>query len=221
MDDTTTNNRRQLYRFEPPPVWAPIFSVICAGKRCTAEQVIDVNLKGVRVVFAATALPTLVTGQEITTSIQAPGLDGCVDIRGRIVFSATRAANLMVAIAFIECPDLDDRVTADFFSVFNRREDLRQMFSAAGDTLSALILNASGEADGVIDLMLRDRSHKGFGFVVDEHTDAFMQDHFGASVALHLPDQQTAVGPAQVRRRDARDDAVHYGCTFERTPDSA
>ena len=81
--------------------------------------------------------------------------------------------------------------------------------------MSALVLNADGLADGVIDLELRDLSDKGIGFVVDSHTDAFMRD--GAALALPLPDRQQAVFPAQVRRRNACDGGVHYGCTFDGT----
>lgn len=220
MVNISNNNRRLVYRLQPPPVWAPIFSVMVNGTRCTAEQVIDVNLNGVRVTFAASKLAALTAGALVTTSIQAPGLDGSADISGRVVFSAIHGASLVVAIAFIETPDLADRVTADFFSVFNRREDEREMTAPGSDRISALVLNAAGEADGVIDLMLRDHSNKGVGFIVDEHTDAFLQDTAGG-LALPLPHQQEAVWPAQVRRREAREDTVHYGCTFDRAPDQA
>ena len=213
MLNKTNNNRRQYYRHEPPPVGAPILSVVHGDLRCTAEQVIDVSLKGVRLIFPAAALPPLVAGDRVAVSIKAPGLRDAADIAGRVVFSFARGAQRVVAITFTDTPDLGDGVTADFFRVFNRREALRRNAPPGSDTLSALVLNADGVADGVIDLQLRDHSAKGIGFVVDNHTDAFLRD--GASLALPMPDREQAVCPAQVRRRDAHDDAVHYGCTFD------
>ncbi len=213
MGNTTNTNRRQYYRHEPPPLGAPILSLVHDGKRCTAEQVIDVSLKGVRLVFRATELATLTAGDVVATAIKAPGLHGAADIAGRVVFSFVRGVHKVVAITFTALPDLGDGATADFFRVFNRREDLRRNAAPGSDSFSALVLNADGSADGVIDLRLRDHCAKGIGFVVDSHTDAFMRD--GAALALPLPDRQQAVWPAQVRRRDAHDDAVHYGCTFD------
>lgn len=212
MVNTTNSNRRQVYRLQPPPVWAPIFSIIVAGRQHTAAKVIDVNLQGVRVTFGAADLSALTPAALVTTSIRAPGLDGAVDIRGRVVFAMTRGDGLVVAIAFLDPPDLSDRVTADFFRVFNRREDERRRSAPGQDRISALVLNAAGEADGVIDLVLRDHSDKGVGFVVDQPTDAFLQN--SAGLALPLSNQGAAVRPAQLRRRDAYDDAFHYGCTF-------
>ncbi len=207
------NNRRELYRCEPAPVWAPILSVLHQGQRIAADRVIDVNLRGVRVSFATTRLATLPVGEVITASIQAPGLDGCADLGGRVVFSETRGAELVVAIAFDAAPDLGDRVTADFFSVFNRRNARRQSPAPGADNVSALVLNAAGEPDGVIDLKLRDHSDSSVGFVVDEDTDAFLRE--GAAVALPTPDGPHTVRPAVVRRREAQDDSVYYGCSFD------
>lgn len=209
----SNNNRRQYYRHEPPPLGPPILSVIHGGQGCTAEQVINVSLKGVRLSFADAALLPLAAGDLVTTSIKSQGLLKTIDIAGRVVMSFTRGPQRIVAIAFTDAPDLGDGVTADFFRVFNRREDLRRNAAPGSDTLSALVLNAEGVADGVIDLKLRDHSDKGIGFMVDNHTDAFMRD--GASLALPLPDRLQAVRAAQVRRRDAHADTVHYGCTFD------
>ena len=110
-------------------------------------------------------------------------------------------------------PDLGDGMTADFFRVFNRREDPRRNAAAGSNKVSALVLNAAGEADAIVDLLLRDHSDTGIGFVVDSRTDAFMRD--GTALALPLPNRQHAVWPAQIRRREAHDDAIHYGCTFD------
>lgn len=211
----TNSNRRQYYRYAPPSIEAPVLCVVHQGRRYRAERVIDVNLKGVRLVFPTTELTHLHAREPVTASIQAPGLDGSADLGGRVVFSFSRGPQLVVAIAFTDAPDLGDRVTAEFFSVFNRREDLRRHAPAGHDSVSALVLNADGEADGVIDLWLKDHSDKGAGFVVDAGTDAFMRG--GAAVALPLPDRQQSVYPAQVRRRAATDDAVFYGVTFEGT----
>ena len=212
MTNKTNTNRRQYYRCQPPALDAPVLSIMHQGRRCEASSVIDVSLKGVRVVFADGALAPLTAGDRVTASIQSPGLGHATEIAGRVVFSLERGVQRVVAITFCELPDLGDGMTADFFRVFNRREDLRRSALPGSDKVSALVLNAAGEADAIVDLLLRDHSTKGVGFVVDTRTDAFMRD--GAALALPLPDRQQAVWPAQIRRRDARGGAIHYGCTF-------
>lgn len=117
MNNKIQANRRLMYRLEPAPVWAPILSVIADGKRIRAETVIDVNLSGVRIAFPLASSQTFERGQLVTASIQAPGLDGCVDMRGRVVFAAGSGGRRVVAVEFLDKPDLLDRTTADFFSV--------------------------------------------------------------------------------------------------------
>ena len=212
MTNKHISNRRQYYRHAPPPQGAPLLSLELDGRLYTAVQVINVSLKGVRLVFKHGELPALPTGQAVIASITVPGMGTPAAIAGHVVLSATRGTQRVVAIAFSDVPDLGDHATADFFRIFNRREDPRRNAGADEAALSALVLAADGSADGVIDLELRDVSDKGVGFVVDNPTDAFMRD--GASLALPLPGQQQAVYAAQVRRRDAHDDSVHYGCTF-------
>ena len=207
-------NRRQRYRLQPPSVWAPRFSIVVDGKRHTAAKVVDVNLNGVRVIFNTADKPILTAGTQVTTVIQAPGLDGWVDIASRVIFTMSHNNGLAVALAFVEPLDLGDRVTGDFFRVFNRREDERRRSTPGQGRISALVLNAAGEADGIIDLMLRDHSPKGIGFMVDPPTDAFLQHNDNAGLALPSPDQQEAVRPAQVRHRNTQGDSIHYGCTF-------
>ena len=213
MANKTNTNRRQYYRYEPPALDAPVLSLVHNGRRYQAASVIDVSLKGVRLVFASQTLPPPVAGAVVTTSIQAAGSAASTDLAGRVVFCFERGEHWMVAIAFSATPDLDDGMTADFFRVFNRRADLRRMLPPGSNQMSALVLNAAGEADAIVDLLLRDHSDQGLGFVVDTRTDAFMRD--GASLALPLPDRQQAVSPAQIRRRDAHQGAIHYGCTFD------
>ena len=212
MTNKTNTNRRQYYRCQPPSLDAPLLSIMHHGRRCEAISVIDVSLKGVRVVFDDT-LVSLVAGNPVTVSIQSPGIGSAAAIAGRVVFSFERGGQRVVAIAFNELPDLADGMTADFFRIFNRREDLRCNALPGSDKVSALVLNAAGEADAIVDLLLRDHSSKGVGFVVDTRTDAFMRD--GTALAMPLPDRQQAVWPAQIRRRDAHDGAIHYGCTFD------
>ena len=221
MNESSVLDRRQKYRCEPAPVWAPLVSLISAGRRFSANKVVDVTLDGARLELSANDAAAFTQGQEVTASIQAPGLDGCADIRGRIVFRADHAGRNVLAIAFTETPDLSERSTAHFFSVFNRREDKRAASDPGADVVSAVLLNAEGEADAVIDLTLVDHSAKGVGFSVDPHTDRFIRDSDPAAVALSLPDQQDATRPAQLRRREARQDGVYYGCTFGAAPDQA
>ncbi|MBK6660714.1 MAG: PilZ domain-containing protein [Proteobacteria bacterium] len=213
MITKNTNNRRQYYRHEPPPQGAPSLSLGLDGRHWTAAEVVNVSLKGVRLVFDHPDLPALASGQAVTTSISIPGMGSTAEIASHVVLCATRGTQRVVAIAFSDAPDLGNHATADFFRIFNRREDLRRNAGAGQAALSALVLNADGSADGVIDLQLRDLSDKGVGFVVDTPTDAFMRD--GASLALPVPGRQRSVCAAQVRRRDAHDGSVHYGCTFD------
>lgn len=212
MTNNANTNRRQCYRYEPPSLDAPVLSIMIAGRRCEANCVIDISLKGVRAVFADDALARLTAGDLVTTSIRSASMGNSAEIAGRVVSSSERGTQRVVAISFSETPNLGDGMTADFFRVFNRREDLRRNALPGSDKMSALVLNAAGEADAIIDLLLRDHSSKGVGFVVDTRTDAFMRD--GAALALPMPDREQAVWPAHIRRRDAHDGAIHYGCTF-------
>ena len=213
MINKADTNRRQCYRYEPPLSDTPVLSIVHAGWRCEAASVIDISLKGVRAVFADDARPSLAAGDLVTTSIRSASMGTSAEIAGRVVCSFERGAQRVVAISFSEVPNLGDGMTADFFRVFNRREDLRLSAQPGNDKMSALVLNAAGEADAIIDLLLRDHSSKGVGFVVDTRTDAFMRE--GIALALPMHDREQTVWPAQIRRRDAHDGAIHYGCTFD------
>jgi len=213
MNNDNQPNRRLMYRLEPPPVWAPILSIIVDGRRVRAATVIDVNLRGVRIALPQDDTLKLERGLTVTASIQAPGLDGCADIRGRVVFTADSGERRVVAVAFLDEPDLSDRTTADFFSVFNRRQEMRQA-PAAGEVVEALVLDAAGQPDGVIDLTVLNQSAAGIGFVVDATTDAYMRDCAAVAISLAVPAEERETRAAHLRHRSSREDAVYYGCTL-------
>jgi hypothetical protein len=200
-----------MYRFEPPPVAAPKLAISGKGWRIAAEMVIDVNLKGVRIAVPLGVCPAFARSDEVLATIEAPGLAGSAEIRSRIAFVADGGGRRVLALEFMDTPDLTDRATAEFFCVFNRREDRRQGAGAAA-TVEALVLDAEGQPDGVIDLCVLNRSPKGIGFVVDGATDAFMRDH--DTVAIKLPAPGADERAARVRHRADRDDSVYYGCTL-------
>ena len=120
-------NRREAYRLEPAPVMQPIMHIIFDGQRVMADSVVNATQGGTRLEFEGAKLANLVPGQTVTASVQAPGLDGCADIPSRVVFSAFRGGRQIVGLVFTEKPDLSDRATSAFFSVFNRRELRRQL----------------------------------------------------------------------------------------------
>ncbi len=213
MNNEIQRNRRLMYRLEPAPVWAPALSIVADGQHIRVETVIDVNLRGVRIALPLAGNLTLTRGQLVTTSIQAPGLDGSVEIRGRLVFTADGGGHRVVAVEFLDKPDLMDRTTADFFSVFNRRQDLR-LSPSAGEVIEAIVLDADGQPDGVIDLTLLNQSAAGIGFVVDAMTDAFMRDCEAVALTLDLPTEDNEKRAVHLRHRSHREDAVYYGCTL-------
>jgi hypothetical protein len=213
MMNNNDSDRRVAYRFEPPAVWSPIVAVIHQGRRIKADQVADVSLYGMRLAFQLADCPAFEAGMEVITSIQAPGLDGCADITGRIVFCASNPIHRIVAIQFLAQPDLSDRITADFFSVFNRRQGRRED-PTPGETIAALVLNARGEADGVIDLRVLNQSQSGIGFVVDQSTDAYLRDTDTGALGLELGINSGAVREARIRHRSDREDEIYYGCTL-------
>jgi hypothetical protein len=214
----THDDRRRLYRLQPAPDSAPMLALDDDARRWPQAQVLDVNLHGVRVRIAGDHGPNLGAGDPVHATIEAIGLAGTARLPGRVVFARVEDGAQIVAIAFLTRPDLGNSVTAEFFSVFNRRGDERERSAPAHARVSALVLNAAGEADGVIDLMLRDHSAKSVGFVVDASTDAFLRDSDRSGLALPRPDMREAVWPAQVRRREADGGAVYYGCTFDARP---
>ena len=133
MADLTPINRRVTYRFSPPPVLTPRLAVISGGQRVFAERIKDINSRGARIEFRVDRAPRLHPGSDVTISGFAPGLDGCVDIPARVVFSAVKettgdtadAARVVVGLLFKTLPDVADRADGAFFEVFNRRATVR------------------------------------------------------------------------------------------------
>ena len=126
MPDLAPVNRREAYRFSPPPVLTPRLAIINDGQRVFAERIKDINSRGARIEFPLDRAPSLLPGSEVTVSGFAPGLDGCVDIPARVVFSAVRettgsSAWVVVGLLFKTLPDVADRADGAFFEVFNRR----------------------------------------------------------------------------------------------------
>ena len=99
MTNKTNNNRRQYYRYEPPANAAPLLSLVLGGHSCPAQQVIDVSLKGIRLVFSDSELPPLTAGAPITASIKAAGLRDAADIAFLIVVKVCVAARHRVTIS--------------------------------------------------------------------------------------------------------------------------
>lgn len=211
MNNHIHGNRRQMYRCEPPPVAAPTLAVYRGDKGSTADFVIDVTLSGVRAALPAAGSPVLAEGDAVIVAIQAAGLDGQVEIGARVVFACDEGAQRIVALAFSDKPDLSNRTTAEFFSVFNRRENLRE---APREALSveALVLDANGQPDGVIDVAVVNQSATGMGIAVDASTDAYIRD--AQAVALALPGNGAPARPLSLRHRVNRDDGVYYGASL-------
>ncbi|MCZ6774425.1 MAG: hypothetical protein O7G83_20900 [Proteobacteria bacterium] len=213
VEHTIDSNRRERYRLEPSPVLEPILSIIHDGRRVTADTVIDVNLSGARVAFEGSITLNIVPGENVTASVQAPGLDGCADIPARIIFSAIKASRHVVALVFTQTPDLSDRATSDFFSVFNRRADLRE---AASEPESAASATLVGEAR--VDLKVLNHSTRGIGFIVDEQTDALLRERQSLALAIQLPQQHDPVAVSvRICHRAALTDTVYYGCMIQST----
>jgi len=130
VSDLAIVNRRETYRYSPPPVLTPRLAVINDGQRVFAERIKDINSRGARIEFPLDLAPSLRPGSEVTVSGFAPGLDGCVDIPARVVFSAVKetagsSSRVVVGLLFKTLPDVADRADGAFFEVFNRRATRR------------------------------------------------------------------------------------------------
>lgn len=213
-ENITGADRRVAYRFAPPPVMEPLLSVICDGERVTATAVLDATLGGARVEFTGGQHGALTPGREVTASVQAPGLDGWADIPARIVFSAMQDGRHVVGLVFIEQPDLSDRATSAFFTVFNRREQERETAQAPERRVSARVLGDDRSATP-LEVEVLNHSSKGLGFVVDKSLDERLRGRDSIPLAVTLPDggAQTTV-ELRICHRATRTDAVYYGGVF-------
>lgn len=212
MDDN--NNRRQAYRCEPSPVLEPIFSLFWNDRRVSARRVIDVNMRGARVEFRSVDIPQLKPGSELTATIQAPGLDGWLDIDARVVFNAARGEHTVLALVFPHTPDVADRSDAAFFSVFNRRQERRD---ERADDLEATLSREQFEElkEDEVPLRVVNHSSGGIGFVVDESMDHLLRGRDALSVTLRMTKTEPPrTLTAKVLHRATRSGHVYYGCTF-------
>jgi len=192
----------------------PVMTLLVDGTRTPVDSVIDINLHGARVRFAEQSALHLRPGQKVTVTLQAPGLDGCVDIESSIVFSAVKESRIVVALKFISEPDLGDRTDGNFFSIFNRREQRREVGVAA---LRAMLV-ANREAPdnlGDIEVKVINHSKRGIGFVVDRTLDDLLRGREVVDLKIHT---QAEVNPlpqsARILHRVLRSDTIYYGCMF-------
>ncbi len=215
MTQLAHDDRRRCYREQPDQVMEPILNLIHDGSRTLVEDVVDINLRGTRVAFERNRAPRLSPGQDLTASIQAPGLDGCLNISSRVVFNASQGERQLIALVFTELPDITDRTDASFFSVFNRRRNERE---AEPPALTAVLLGDAPEDTDCtgIQLNILNHSTKGIAFVVDEQLDSLIRSRENIELAIEAGDGTPARRErARIARRVIRGDEIFYGCMFD------
>ncbi len=206
------DDRRQAYRCEPSQLMAPVLSIIHNGRRLQAERVIDVTLRGARVEFASAAGAAITSGAAITVTLMAPGLDGCADVAARVVFSASRGQRHVVAMVFVDEPDVADRCDSAFFSVFNRRSTQR---SDGVTAISAMLLPGDDQPAEPIELKVINHSSGGIGFLVDAALDELIRGRDALDIAVHSDDAgEPRHRTARVLHRATNANAIYYGCMY-------
>lgn len=214
MDAGQAENRRRAYRYEPPPVLEPLVNVLHQGRRNQVVRVIDINMRGARFALDNVSSAHLTPGLEITVSIQAPGLDGVVNVPARIVFNANQNEQTVLAVVFEMVPDVDDRVDGHFFNIFNRRQEQRR---DQVNAVSAVILasgNSAADSTG-FEVEVVNHSTHGIGFVVNSSVDQWIRGRDALNLAIQVGDTETSRQlTAKVLHRATRDDHVYYGCVF-------
>ena len=220
-DDATNLDRRALYRLEPPPVLEPILSVIQNGHRVMASAVVDVTLTGMRVEFDDAETVHFTPPRDVIVSLQAPGLDGYADIGARVVFAAYTPDRCIVGLEFIDKPELSERATSTFFSIFNRRGKIREAVTLGKGEVSAYLLDSAHDSDvaATLEVGVVNYSPTGIGILANEQADTVLRDRVSVSLALKLgeADEYTTVS-VQICHRVERSDAVCYCCLFTKAP---
>lgn len=214
MEAAIQDNRRQAYRYAPPLVMEPIFTLIRDGERTRAQSVVDINVRGARVCFPNAAAPKIHPGDEVVASVQAPGLDGCVDFPARVVFSAEQDAQRLIALMFRQVPDIDDRVDANFFSVFNRRQDERPDSGIRVNAVVHATADADNEPTG-FEIRVVNHTSKGIAFVVNKALDRLIEKRDTVDLSIQTAEQtEPQRVSARVLHRAVRAEAIYYGCMF-------
>jgi hypothetical protein len=214
MGSSAQYNRRRAYRYAPPQVMAPVLSITHDGTRTRVDSVIDINLRGARVAFDGAEVHNFNSGQEVTVTLQAPGLDGSVDIGARVVFSAKQGQRHVIALVFISEPDLADRADGNFFSIFNRREDQRAASVAA---ITAMLMANRAASDDItgFEVKVINHSSKGIGFTVDETLDNLIRGREAVDLRIQTDsDEDASQHTARILHRVTRSDTIYYGCMF-------
>ena len=214
MEHSQQDNRRELYRCEPESVMEPVLDVIHEQQTRRAARVIDINARGARIALAEGDGLNLVQGSPIHVTIMAPGLDGRASIEARVVFSASKAGEHLLALAFIDVPDVSDRSEPTFFSVFNRRSDRR---SADESSISAVLITDEGKEEPEHGLLLNvvNHSDRGIGFVVNANVDDLIRGRDSLSLTIaSRSNTQPRVLTARVQHRATRAGEIYYGCSF-------
>ena len=210
--------RRAVYRHEPPPVLEPMLSILHDGRRAVASAVIDVTLTGMRVEFDDSQAVRFVPPEDVILSVQSPGLDGYVSIAARIAFSDYTSERNVVGLEIIDTPELSERVTSTFFSIFNRRGKIRETVTHGKSDILAYLLDSANDSSvaATLEVGVVNYSPMGIGFLAGAETDSVLRDRASASLALKLSEEdEFATFPVRICHRAAQSDAVYYGCLFQ------
>jgi hypothetical protein len=186
MQSPAPDNRRNTYRFHPSVVLEPLMTLIQDGERHRVDTVINISWRGARISFHGKQRPLFTVGDCCVASIQAPGLDGCVDIPARLVFRSNQDTHDVLALVFTSVPAIDDRVDGAFFSVFNRRQDQRRTNRGA---VSAFLVPPDATAEDItaIQVAVVNHTSNGMAFIVDRKLANIFLHRDAVTLAIQTP----------------------------------
>jgi len=213
-----SDNRRSAYRVRPISTDNLALALLRDNSRHVPDKIADVTCNGASVRFVKDTAPSVTKGEQIMLSIESPNLNSSATISATVVFAGDSTTERLIGLAFDTSDHLFDRVSENFFELFNRRVAYRGVDQASADDLAAAVmpLESAHNNQLLYPVKVRNISATGICLCVSTDPDNFMRERVNIRLALRFPGQRSPHEiVTQVCYRTVADEITYYGCHFD------
>lgn len=210
------SEKRRVYRVAPDDVNALDVTVKTEDGEVFPGKVLDVTIDGVGISFEKEGGPELGLSKKVTLIFSGAALDDPVEVFGDVTsrVEAGELRHYRYGFAFDQSAELEKRLPAGIFGLFNRRGAFR--ISPDPTKPVEVSVTAPGVRGTKITTLLKDISISGLGFLLEPEAESILGAIEVIEMSFRLPTSDEDFELlGRIRRRELIEKDILYGVQFD------